>query len=66
MNILVYSLQMKAIEDSVSKLQEFVKENYEEIVIEIVQDSDVFTEMICELTFRPITSDINDRTRARW
>ena len=61
MNILIYSLRMKAIEDSVSKLQEFVKENYEEIVIEIVQDSDVFTEMISVNSYDIVFFDIHGR-----
>lgn len=61
MNILIYSLQMKAIEDSVSKLQEFVKENYEEIVIEIVQELDVFTEKISVNSYDIVFFDIHGR-----
>ena len=61
MNILVYSLQMDAIKDSVSKLQEFVKENYEEMVIEIVQDSDMFTEMISVKSYDIVFFDIQGR-----
>ena len=61
MNILVYSLQMDALKDSVSKLQEFVKENYEEMVIEIVQDSDMFTEMISVKSYDIVFFDIQGR-----
>lgn len=61
MNILIYSLQMEAIEASVLKLQNFVKENYEDVVIQKVQEQNIFTEMVSEKSYDVVMYDISGR-----
>ena len=61
MNVLIYSLQMKAIGDSVCKLQKFIKENYDEVVIDTVEHQDTFTETVSEKFYNIVIYDISGR-----
>ena len=60
-NVLIYSLQMNRIEDFVSNLQKFIKENYEEVVIEIVQNQSTFTEKVSVKSYDVVYYDISGR-----
>ena len=61
MNVLFYSLQMKEIENSVLGLQRFVEDNYEEVVIEKIQDREMFTEEVSAKFYDIVIYDISGR-----
>lgn len=60
-NVLIYSLQLNGIKDFVSELQEFIKDNYDDAVIEIIQDQDMFTERVSAQSCDIVYYDINGR-----
>lgn len=60
-NILVYSLQLNAIKDAVFALQEFIKDSYEETVIDIIQKQDTFIETVSSKSYDIVYYDINGR-----
>lgn len=60
-NVLIYSLQMNRIEDFVSNLQKFIRENYEEVAIEIVQNQSTFTEKVSVKSYDVVYYDISER-----
>lgn len=61
MNILIYSLQFNAIKDEVFTLQEFIKENYEETVIDIIHDQNLFIETVSSISYDIVFYDINGK-----
>lgn len=50
-NVLVYTAQLNTFVESVFKLQEFVKENYDGITVETVDAPDIFAEMVSETSY---------------
>lgn len=60
-NILVYSLQLDAIKDTVFALQEFIKESYEETVIDIIHNQDTFIETVSSKSYDIVYYDISGR-----
>lgn len=61
MNVLVYSLQFNAVKEAVLELQDFIKDNYEDIVVKIIQNQDVFTETVSAKSFDIVYYDISGR-----
>ena len=60
-NVLIYSLQLNAIKGSVLALQEFIKENYEDAVIEVIQNQDTFAETVSTQAYDVVYYDISGR-----
>ena len=60
-NILVYSLQLNAIKDAVFALQEFIKESYEETVIDIIHNQDTFIDTVSSKSYDIVYYDISGR-----
>ena len=61
MNVLIYSLQFNVIKDYILELQDFVKDNYEETIIEVVQNQDTFTERVSTQSYDIVYYDISGR-----
>lgn len=61
MNILLYSLQLNVIKDSLLQLQKFVKDNYKDIVIEVIRQQDVFMETVYMKSYDVVYYDISGR-----
>ena len=61
-NVLIYSLQLNAIKDSVLILQEFIKENYEDVVIEVIYTQDTFAETVSVKSYDIVYYDISGRS----
>ena len=60
-NILVYSLQLNAIKDAVLALQEFIKDSYEETVIDTIQEQGTFIETVSSKSYDIVYYDISGR-----
>ena len=60
-NVLIYSLQSNAIKESVLALQEFIRENYEDAVVEVIQNKDTFAETVSAKSYDIVYYDISGR-----
>ena len=60
-NILVYSLQLNAIKDDIFTLQEFIKDSYEEIVIDTIREQGTFIETVSSKSYDIVYYDISGR-----
>lgn len=58
MKVLIYSAKSKNVKESVFKLQEFVNENYEDVILDVAETKDSFTRMVSEQFYEIVFYDI--------